>query len=225
MTRALQAERVEPLSGDLRSALVFLHGYGANGADLIGLAEPMAEHMPDTLFLAPDAPEACAAAPMGLQWFPIPWMDGSSEEEAAQGLARAAADLDAFLDGLMVDEDLLPEQVAVLGFSQGAMMALHVLPRREDPVAAVAAFSGRLLQPDLLEDEVVSRPPVLLVHGDADEVVAPENLQLAAEALQGAGWREVYAHVDKGMGHGIAPQGLSIALAFLRERLGYTAGG
>ena len=220
MTRALTTGRKEPLSGEMRSAVVFLHGYGANGADLLGLADPLADHMPDTLFLAPDAPEACAGAPMGFQWFPIPWIDGSSEEESQAGLMRAADDLNAFLDGVMVDEDLLPEQVMVLGFSQGTMMALHVLPRREDPVAGIVAFSGRLLAPELLADEVMSRPPVLLVHGDMDDVVPPQSLPAAAEALQGAGWKEVYAHVMKGTGHGIAPDGLSVALAFMRDRLG-----
>lgn len=220
MTRALQAGRREPLSGELRSAVIFLHGYGANGADLLGLADPLAEHMPDTLFLAPDAPEACAGAPMGFQWFPIPWIDGSSEEAAADGLRRAADDLNAFLDGVMVDEDLLPEQVMVLGFSQGTMMALHVLPRREDPVAGITAFSGRLLEPELLADEAKCRPPVLLIHGDQDDVVPPQSLPLAAEALQEAGWKEVYAHIMKGTGHGIAPDGLSVALAFMRDRLG-----
>jgi phospholipase/carboxylesterase len=200
--------------------VVFLHGYGANGADLIGLADPLGEHLPDTLFISPDAPEACAGAPMGLQWFPIPWIDGSSEEESKAGLERASADLEAFLDGVMVDEDLLPEQVIVLGFSQGTMMALHVVPRREDPVAGIVAFSGRLLEPELLADEAQSRPPVLLIHGDADDVVPPQSLPAAAEALQEAGWKEVYAHIMKGTGHGIAPDGLSVALAFMRDRLG-----
>ncbi len=220
MTRALEAGRKEPLSGEKRSAVVFLHGYGANGADLLGLADPLAEHLPDTLFLAPDAPEACLGAPMGFQWFPIPWIDGSSEEESRAGMERATEDLNAFLDGVMVDEDLLPEQVMVLGFSQGTMMALHVLPRREDPVAGIAAFSGRLLEPELLADELQCRPPVLLIHGDQDDVVPPQSLPLAAEALQEAGWKEVYAHIMKGTGHGIAPDGLSVALAFMQERLG-----
>ncbi len=220
MTRALEAGRKEPLSGEKRSAVVFLHGYGANGADLLGLADPLAEHLPDTLFLAPDAPEACLGAPMGFQWFPIPWIDGSSEEESRAGMERATEDLNAFLDGVMVDEDLLPEQVMVLGFSQGTMMALHVLPRREDPVAGIVAFSGRLLEPELLADELQCRPPVLLIHGDQDDVVPPQSLPLAAEALQEAGWKEVYAHVMKGTGHGIAPDGLSVALAFMQERLG-----
>ena len=219
MTRGLNAQRREALSGETRSVVVFLHGYGANGADLLGLADPLGEHLPDTLFVAPDAPESCAGAPFGYQWFPIPWIDGSSEEEAARGLQAAVEDLNAFLDGILVDEDLLPEQMVLLGFSQGSMMSLHVAPRREDPVAGVIAFSGRLLQPDLLPDETVSRMPVLLVHGDADDVVPVQSLPQAAQALQDAGFTEVFAHIMKGTAHGIAPDGLSVALAFMRDKL------
>ena len=220
MTRVLNAERREPVSGEVRSAVVFLHGYGANGADLLGLADPLGEHLPDTLFVAPDAPEACAGAPFGFQWFPIPWIDNSSEEESMRGMASAVDDLNAFLDALMVDEDLLPEQVVLFGFSQGTMMALHVAPRREDAVAGVIAFSGRLLAPEDLADEARVRPPVLLVHGDQDDVVPPASLPQAVEALQQAGFTDVYAHVMKGTGHGIAPDGLSVALAFMRDKLG-----
>ena len=197
-----------------------MHGYGANGADLLGLADPLGEHLPDTMFIAPDAPEACAGAPFGFQWFPIPWIDNSSEEESMRGMAQAVDDLNAFLDALMVDEDVLPEQVVLFGFSQGTMMALHVAPRREDEVAGIVAFSGRLMAPETLADEVVVRPPVLLVHGDADDVVPPQSLPQAAEALQEAGWKDVYAHIMKGTGHGIAPDGLSVALAFMRDKLG-----
>ena len=220
MTRVLKAERRAPISGTTRSVVVFLHGYGANGADLLGLADPLGEHLPDTLFVAPDAPEMVAGMPNGHQWFPIPWIDGSSEEESERGMMQAVADLNAFLDALMVDEDVLPEQVVLFGFSQGTMMALHVAPRREDAVAGVVAFSGRLLSPEALADDVVVRPPVLLVHGDADDVVPPQSLQQAAEALQQAGWKDVFAHVMKGTGHGIAPDGLSVALAFMRDKLG-----
>jgi len=220
MTRVLKAERKEPLSGETRSIVVFLHGYGANGADLLGLADPLGEHLPDTLFIAPDAPENCAGSPFGYQWFPIPWIDGSSEEESRRGMDAAVEDLNAFLDALMVDEDVLPEQVVLFGFSQGTMMSLHVAPRREDEIAGIIAFSGRLLEPELLKDEAVSRPPVLLVHGDADDVVPAQSLPEAAEALQAAGWSDVFAHVMKGTGHGIAPDGLSVALAFMRDKLG-----
>ncbi|MDV4145662.1 MULTISPECIES: alpha/beta hydrolase [Shimia] len=219
MTRVLTSGRKEPQSGTTRSVVIFLHGYGANGADLLGLADPLAEHLPDTLFLAPDAPESCAGVPFGFQWFPIPWIDGSSEEESERGMRAAIDDLNAYLDGVMVDEDVLPEQVVLFGFSQGTMMSLHVAPRREDPVAGIVAFSGRLLAPETLEDEALCRPPVLLVHGDADDVVPVQSLPEAAEALQKAGWTDVYAHIMKGTGHGIAPDGLSVALAFMRDKL------
>ena len=219
MTRGLNAQRCAPLSGETRSVVVFLHGYGANGADLLGLADPLGEHLPDTLFVAPDAPESCAGAPFGFQWFPIPWIDGSSEEEAARGMQAATDDLNAFLDSILVEEDLLPEQMVLLGFSQGSMMSLHVAPRREDPVAGVIAFSGRLLQPEVLPDETVSRMPILLVHGDADDVVPVQSLPAAAQALQDAGFTEVFAHIMKGTAHGIAPDGLSVALAFMRDKL------
>ncbi|XDA99551.1 alpha/beta fold hydrolase [Sulfitobacter sp. LCG007] len=219
MTRVLNAGRREPLSGETRSVVVFLHGYGANGADLLGLADPLAEHLPDTLFVAPDAPEECPGAPMGFQWFPIPWIDGSSEEEAMRSMVQSVEDLNAFLDALMVDEDVLPEQVVLFGFSQGTMMSLHVAPRREDALAGVVGFSGRLLNPEALAEETRVRPPVLLVHGDQDDVVPSQSLPEAAEALQRAGWKEVYAHVMKGTAHGIAPDGLSVALAFMRDKL------
>ncbi|MYM54124.1 alpha/beta hydrolase [Thalassovita mangrovi] len=220
MTRVLQAGRKEPKSGETRSVVVFLHGYGANGADLLGLADPLSDHLPDTLFIAPDAPENCAGAPFGYQWFPIPWIDGSSEEEAERGMVQAAQDLNAFLDAVLIDEDLLPEQMVLFGFSQGTMMSLHVAPRREDEVAGIVAFSGRLLSPELLADEAVSKPPVLLVHGDQDDVVPVQSLPEAAEALQQAGFEDVYAHIMKGTAHGIAPDGLSVALAFMRDKLG-----
>ncbi len=224
MTRVLDYGTVPAQSGQADSMVIFLHGYGADGADLLGLADPLAPHLPDTMFLAPNAPEQSAMNPMGFQWFPIPWIDGSSEEAAAQGMARASADLNAFLDRVMVENDMLPEQVALVGFSQGTMMSLQVAPRREDALAGVVGFSGRLLAPETLADDVIVRPPILLIHGDADEVVPPQALPEAAEALEAAGFTEVYAHVMRGTGHGIAPDGLSVALAFLRQVLGQERG-
>ena len=196
MTRELKTGRAAPKSGRVKSAAVFLHGYGADGADLLGLAEPLAPHLPDTLFLAPDAPERCVGTPFGRQWFPIPWLDGSSEEAAAAGLAASAADLDAFLDKLLEDEGLTPSQIALFGFSQGTMMSLHVAPRRAAPVAGVVAFSGRLLRPEALAAEAVSKPPVLLVHGDADPVVPFADMGLAGDALVAAGF-ETYVGVGR----------------------------
>ncbi|AHM05334.1 Phospholipase/carboxylesterase family protein [Roseibacterium elongatum DSM 19469] len=225
MTRVLDYGRKPAASGKASSLVIFLHGYGADGKDLLGLADPLAPHMPDTVFVAPDAPERSAMNPMGFQWFPIPWIDGSSEEQSAEGMARAIEDLNAFLDRMMEEEGLSAAQVALVGFSQGTMMSLHVAPRRPEAFAGVVGFSGRLMQPDGLAEEVVVRPPVLLIHGDRDDVVPPQSLPEAAEALQKAGWDEVYAHIMKGTAHGIAPDGLSVALAFLRDKLGIEGGG
>ncbi|NYS23626.1 alpha/beta fold hydrolase [Rhodobacteraceae bacterium 2376] len=225
MTRELQSGRRGAAQGRARSVVVFVHGYGADGADLLGLAEPLAPHLPDTAFYAPDAPDPCTNNPMGYQWFPIPWLDGSSEAAAQAGLLQAADDLNAFVDRVLADEGLPPEALALVGFSQGTMMSLQIAPRRAAPVAGVVGFSGRLMRPEALGAETVSRPPVLLIHGDADEVVPVQSLPEAAQALQGAGF-EVYGHVSKGTGHGIAPDGLSLALSFLRDKLpGYTAPG
>ncbi|MDJ0826925.1 MAG: dienelactone hydrolase family protein, partial [Rhodobacter sp.] len=190
-----------------------------DGNDLLGLAEPLAPHLPGTVFLAPNAPERCAGNPFGYQWFPIPWLDGSSEEEAERSMLRSAADLDAYLDAVLAEEGVTPAELILFGFSQGTMMSLHVAPRRPAAVAAIVGFSGRLLAPEALADEVVVRPPVLLVHGDQDEMVPPQSLPDAGNALSTLGF-EVYAHVMKGTGHGIAPDGLSVALAFIRDKLG-----
>ena len=216
--RELNSGRRAAASGQTKSVVVFLHGYGADGNDLLGLADPLAEHMPDTVFVAPDAPEKCVNNPMGYQWFPIPWLDGSSEAAAAASMAQSAEDLNAYLDKVIADEGITPAQLLLLGFSQGTMMSLHVAPRRDEAFAGVVGFSGRLLQPETLEAELKSKMPVLLIHGDQDEVVPPQSLNEAGNALQAAGF-EVYAHVSKGTGHGIAPDGLSVALAFMRDRL------
>lgn len=213
----LRSARKGPAKAD--AVVVFLHGYGADGADLLGLADPLAPHLPGTAFHAPDAPERSVNNPLGYQWFPIPWMDGSTEAQAKEAMIRSVAALDAFLDKVLVDEGLTPDRMVVIGFSQGTMMALHVLPRREAEIAGIVGFSGRLVGPDLLAGEARVKPPVLLLHGDQDPVVPFEEMGLAGEALQSAGFT-VYGHVMKGTGHGIAPDGLSVALSFLKDRLG-----
>ena len=219
MTRHLDSKRRGAASGEASSVVVFLHGYGADGNDLLGLAEPLAPHLPDTVFVAPDAPEICATSPGGFQWFPIPWIDGSSEEAADRSMEQSIIDLNAYLDSVLEEEGMTADQMILFGFSQGTMMSLHVAPRRDEPFAAVVGFSGRLLQPESLEDELKTRPPVLLVHGDQDDLVPVQSLQDAGQALSELGF-EVYAHIMEGTGHGIAPDGLNVALAFMRDRLG-----
>lgn len=219
MTRELKSGRRASASGTTKNVVVFLHGYGADGADLLGLADPLAPHMPDTVFLAPNAPENCTGNPMGFQWFPIPWIDGSSQEAALEGLERASDDLNVYLDKVLEEENVTPSDLMIIGFSQGTMMALHVLPRRTEEVSGIIGFSGRLMAPERLTAEVVSRPPVLLIHGDQDDVVPPQSMNEAGEALGESGF-DVYAHIMQGTGHGIAPDGLGVALTFMKQRLG-----
>ncbi len=219
MTRILDSARKGAPQGSAKRLVVFLHGYGADGADLLGLADPLGPHLPDTAFVAPNAPERCIGNPYGYQWFPIPWIDGSSQEEADAGMQAAAGDLNAYLDVVMDEEGVDAANTILVGFSQGTMMSLHVAPRRDVSFAGVVGFSGRLLTPETLEDEVRQKPPILLIHGDADEVVPVSSLPDAGNALTAAGF-EVFAHISKGTGHGIAPDGLQVALAFIRDRFG-----
>ena len=198
--------------------VVFLHGYGADGADLLGLADVLAPHLPGVAFAAPDAPERCVGGGFGYQWFPIPWLDGSPQALADAGLDAASADLNGFLDARLVAEGLGADRLVLVGFSQGAMMSLHVALRRPDAMAGVVAISGRLLRPETLAAEITARPPVLLMHGDQDPVVPFSDMAKAGEALVAAGV-PTFGHVMQGTGHGIAPDGLGAALQFVKERL------
>lgn len=218
MMRQLQSGRKGAAKGQVRSVVIFIHGYGADGNDLLGLADPLAPHLKSTAFYAPDGPERCHASAMGRQWFPIPWIDGSTEEQQRDGIAQASDDLNAFIDQVMAEEGVAPQDVALVGFSQGSMMSMHIAPRRDQPLAAVVAISGRLMVPELLAQEAKVKPPILLVHGDQDPVVPFEDMSKAGDALVAAGF-ETYGHVMKGTGHGIAPDGLQVTLQFLAQHL------
>lgn len=206
-------------SGTATSLVVFLHGYGADGDDLIGIGSVLAEQLPDTAFRAPNAPEACRNNPGGYQWFPIPWMDGSSEVDAGISMARSVDLLGGYLDGLPDKTGVGPDKTVLFGFSQGTMMALHVALRRAEPVAGIAGFSGRLLHGERLEKEIASRPPVLLVHGDQDPLVPPSSMAEAEAVLKTVGV-EVQTHMSPDTPHGIAPDGLSLAVQFIQKQLG-----
>jgi len=222
MIRKLNGGRRGAKSGKTKSLVIVLHGYGADGNDLLGLADPLQAHMPDTTFIAPDAPNKCSGNPFGYEWFPIPWLDGSSEQAATDAMAQSVLDINAFIDAAMADEAVTPAETILLGFSQGTMMSLEIAPRRAAPLAGVVGFSGRLLNPETLGAETLCRPPVLLVHGDEDPMVPFASMAEAADELTKAGFA-VLTHVSKGTAHGIAPDGLGGALQFMVEKLRITA--
>ena len=192
--RKLRFGRTGPGQGQAESLLVFLHGYGANGADLLGLADVMGPHLPGVAFVAPDAPAQCRGGGFGFQWFPVPWIDGSAQAEADAGLDASTLDLQTFLDARLAEEGLTPDRLVLVGFSQGSMMSLHIAPRREQEVAGIVAISGRLLRPEALAAEARVKPPVLLMHGDQDPVVPFSDMAKAGDALVAAGF-PTYGHV------------------------------
>ena len=201
--------------GAPRQIVVLLHGVGADGQDLIGLAPMLAEWLPHALFVAPDGPQPCDMAPYGRQWFSL-----QDRRPAAllAGVKRAAPQLDAFLDELLARHGLDESRLALLGFSQGTMTALHVAPRRRRPVAAVLGFSGALLGAEALPQEVRSRPPVMLIHGDADDVVPVDAMFMAVEGLQAA---EIPVQwiLRPGLPHSIDPYGIDAGARFLADML------
>lgn len=220
MTRPLNAAhypRDHP-NNHAHNAIVFVHGYGANGADLLSLA-PMIKHaLPHTAFYAPNAPEAIPELANGWQWFSVPWLDGSSETTMIQGLYRSQTDLDAYLNALLAKHNFTAKQIILFGFSQGAMLALHTALRRYDAIAGVVAIAGGVLVPTRLAQEIQSKPPVLLLHGNDDNVVPHSMSEQAYKSMRDLAI-DVDIHIEQGAGHTITEQGLHKAIHFVQQCL------
>ncbi|HJY50352.1 MAG TPA: alpha/beta fold hydrolase [Stellaceae bacterium] len=218
MPRLSGPSRPPASGGKPRRLVILLHGLGADGNDLIGLAPYWARLLPDAEFLSPNAPFPCDMAPHGYQWF-------SSQDrslEAVLGGVRAAAPiLDAFIDEALEQRGLGSGELALVGFSQGTMMSLFVGLRRAEPVAGIVGFSGRLLAPELLASELRSRPPILLVHGTEDPLVPYSSLAAAETTLKAAGV-PVETVTSFGIGHSIDDQGLRRGGQFLKKVLSGT---
>jgi phospholipase/carboxylesterase len=208
---SLPGPRVPPCAGGAaRQLIVLLHGVGADGADLIALAPALARRLPGAAFVAPDGPEPCDIAPFGRQWFSL---RDRRPDALLLGVQSVAPLLDAFLDAELERYRLGDHQLALVGFSQGAMTALHVAPRRQRAPAAVLGFSGALLGGERLPEETRSRP-VYLIHGDADEVVPVQATHAAVAGLQAAGI-PVQWSIRSGLQHGIDPESVEHGAAFL----------
>jgi phospholipase/carboxylesterase len=212
----LDGPRLAPRSGAARQLVVFLHGYGADGNDLIELGRAWQPLLPQAAFVAPHAPEPCGQAPVGRQWFGLTFRDPN---ERWVGVNKAVPGLERFLDAELKRHTLPPSALALVGFSQGTMMALHVGLRRGVPPAAIIGYSGLLvlppeIEPDAFAAEIKSRPPVLLVHGDSDDLIPVQALFQAAQGLAALGVPAEW-HVSTGVGHGIDAEGLRHGGEFL----------
>lgn len=213
----LSGPSVEPASGGPAAQLVILlHGVGVDGSDLIELAPFFASILPDAAFVAPDAPFAFDMAPFGRQWFSL---QDRSVDTISAGVRATAPILDAFIDEQVALWGVQDSDVALIGFSQGTMMALHVALRRGKAPAAVVGFSGALVDPQSLPAEITAKPRILLVHGADDEVVNPDCLQTAEQALASVGV-PVLTELRPGLGHGIDGPGAQMALGFLGQVFG-----
>jgi phospholipase/carboxylesterase len=208
----LDGPRLAPLAGGKANYLVILlHGVAANGNDLLFLARAWQKLLPEAEFLAPDAPFPCDYAPEGRQWFSL---QDRSPEKLLAGLREAGAILDGFFDELLVSRGLSESRLALAGFSQGAATALFAALHRQKQIAGVAAFSGALPGAAYLRGEIASKPPILLVHGEADAVVPFQAMANAKAVLEAAGV-SVKAVARPGLGHAIDEAGIALAGEFL----------
>ena len=216
MTKIVNGASLKPRSGaEPRQIVVLLHGFGSSGADMIALAPHWQDVLPDALFLAPHAPQRCGMMGAGYQWWGL---SGFHPQALAAGASSAAPAIDAFIDRKLAQYGLSEEHLALVGFSQGTMMALHVGLRRPQRVAAIVGYSGMLTGGHELLHLNGQKPPVLLVHGSADPIVPVAALHMAESELKRAGV-PVKTHVSPGLGHTVDPTGLRLGKDFVAEAL------
>ena len=216
MSKIVNGSSLQPLSGSSPKQIVLLlHGYGSNGADLIGLAPQWQRDLPDALFLAPNAPQRLGSISAGYQWWPL---TAFTPAALASGAASAAPAIDTFIDRKLDQYGLTDASLAIVGFSQGTMMALHVGLRRTHQVAAIVGYSGMLTGVHALSHLPITKPPVLLVHGSADLVVPVAALHAAQSALEHLDI-DITVHVSNGVGHTVDPVGVRMGGDFVAKAL------
>lgn len=215
MTKMIDGPFIAPKSGPAKNLVVFLHGYGSNGDDLISIGQEWAPYLPDTAFVSPNAPEVCEIWSQGYQWFSIRAIDPDAFEREKQA-EKAMPALNAFLDAQLAKWGLPESRLLVAGFSQGAMMAMYTMPRRQKPCAGVIGYSGMLIEAEALKRPEMVKIPVLAIHGDRDEVVPPASLDAIERGFSAAGY-DVETILRPGLGHGIDGFGLTRGLDFVKE--------
>ncbi|MFN7113338.1 MAG: alpha/beta hydrolase [Alphaproteobacteria bacterium] len=217
MSKMIDGPFIAPSSGKTKNLVVFLHGYGSNGDDLISIGHEWAPYLADTAFVSPNAPEVCEIWAQGYQWFSIRAIDPDAFEREKQA-EKAMPALNGFLDAQLAKWGVPESRMILVGFSQGAMMAMYVAPRRAQPCAGVVGYSGMLIEAEALKQPAMVKMPVLAIHGDRDEVVPPTSLEAIERGFTAAGY-DVETALRPGLGHGIDGFGLTRGLEFIKESI------
>lgn len=213
--KQLDGPFLTPKSGKAKQLVVLLHGYGDSGAGLIGIGHEWREALPDAAFVAPNAPDICEQFAGGYQWFSLRAIDRDSIERGRQAETVAPV-LSHFIDQQLEKWGLDDSALAVAGFSQGAMMAMYTMPRRKKPCACVIGYSGMLIDAAALKGEGIVKMPILAIHGDSDDVVPPENLQIIGDGFSAAGFN-IETIMRQRLGHSIDSFGLMRGADFIVE--------
>jgi len=193
--------------------VVFLHGVGADGYDLLSLSDEFVEALPPSVFLAPNAPFSYDMFPMGYQWFSL---KEYTEDKLYEGIKVALPILQNYIEQNLVKYQLNFKDLILIGFSQGAMMAVQLALRLPEACQAVISYSGAIVKPDILAQEIKSKPPIMLFHGDKDQVLPAENLFNADQALEKMGI-PARSYLLENVGHSISLEAIEMSQNFLKE--------
>jgi len=214
MTFSLNTIILEPLSKEKpKNAVILCHGYGGDGKDISILASYWRAHLPKTIFICPDAPEKCAASPTGFQWFDL--MDQTPEQILSKSFV-AENKLNKLIDEVKLRYNLSADQIAITGFSQGCMISLQTGIKRKDRINSIIGYSGRIISTDHLSKNMNSRPNVILMHGDLDQVVTIESFLEAKEFFAKQNYT-IESKIFKNCEHRIPTEGSSLGLQFIKK--------
>jgi phospholipase/carboxylesterase len=215
LSKITNGASLKPRSGGAPKQIVLLlHGFGSSGTDMISLAPMWQDALPDALFLAPHAPQRCGMMATGYQWWGL---SGLAPSALAAGAASAAPAINGFIDRKLAEYELTEADLALVGFSQGTMMALHIGLRRPRAVASIVGYSGMLTSTADIKAEDLAKPPVLLVHGTADPVVPFAAQSIAENELSRLGV-DVTSQVSHGVPHTVDPVGLQRGRDFIANQ-------
>ncbi len=216
MTYSLNSVILEPLSKEKpKNAVILCHGYGGDGKDISILASYWKAHLTETIFICPDAPEKCAASPSGFQWFDL--LDQTNEQILSKSLV-AEIKLNKFIDEVKEKNNLSANQIAIVGFSQGCMISLQTGIKRKDKINSIIGYSGKIINTDHLGKNIISRPNIILMHGDVDQVVPIEGL-LEAKNFFTQNDYSIETQIFKNCEHRIPTEGSSLGLQFIKKHL------